>query len=46
MMNKIRDEHLHRAAVVYLRQSSMAQVRNNLESQRLQYALTKRASEL
>ena len=32
-------EHLARKAVVYLRQSSMAQVKHNQESQRLQYAL-------
>ena len=31
--------HLARKAVVYLRQSSIAQVRHNVESQRLQYAL-------
>ncbi|MDA1075509.1 MAG: recombinase family protein [Proteobacteria bacterium] len=33
-------EHLSRKAVVYLRQSSLAQVKHNTESQRLQYALT------
>ena len=37
---KLTPEHLARKAVVYLRQSSMAQVKHNLESQRLQYALT------
>ena len=37
---KITPEHLARKAVVYLRQSSMAQVKHNQESQRLQYALT------
>ena len=36
---KITPEHLTRKAVVYLRQSSMAQVKHNQESQRLQYAL-------
>jgi DNA invertase Pin-like site-specific DNA recombinase len=36
---KLTPEHLARKAVVYLRQSSMAQVKNNPESQRLQYAL-------
>ena len=40
---KITPEHLSRRAVVYLRQSSEGQVRNNLESQRLQYAMTERA---
>ncbi len=43
---KIRIEHLKRRAVVYVRQSSMRQVRDNVESQRLQYALTERAREL
>ncbi len=36
---KITPEHLSRKAVVYLRQSSAAQVKQNKESQRLQYAL-------
>ena len=40
---KVRSEHVSRKAVVYLRQSSMQQVRENLESQRLQYALAERA---
>jgi DNA invertase Pin-like site-specific DNA recombinase len=43
---KITPEHLGRKAVVYLRQSSDGQVRNNLESQRLQYAMADRAREL
>ena len=43
---KIRPEHLARRAVVYLRQSTLKQVRENLESQRLQYALVDRAKEL
>jgi DNA invertase Pin-like site-specific DNA recombinase len=49
MMNgeqKITAEHLARRAVVYLRQSSEGQVRNNLESQRLQYGLEQRARAL
>jgi len=37
--SKITARHLARKAVVYLRQSSIAQVRHNLESTRLQYAL-------
>jgi len=41
--SKVRSEHVSRKAVVYLRQSSMKQVRENLESQRLQYALAQRA---
>ncbi|MBM3413237.1 MAG: hypothetical protein FJY19_07685 [Bacteroidetes bacterium] len=40
---KITPEHLARRAVVYVRQSSDQQVRHNLESQRLQYALADRA---
>jgi DNA invertase Pin-like site-specific DNA recombinase len=36
---KITPEHLARKAVVYLRQSSPAQVKQNKESQRLQYSL-------
>lgn len=44
--SKVRAEHLARTAVVYLRQSSMKQVRENLESQRLQYALEDRARSL
>jgi DNA invertase Pin-like site-specific DNA recombinase len=37
---KITAEHLARKAVVYLRQSSMTQVKHNQESQRLQYGLS------
>ena len=37
--SKITARHLARKAVVYLRQSSIAQVRHHQESQRLQYAL-------
>jgi len=44
--HKITSEHLQRKAVVYLRQSSPRQVRENLESQRLQYGLLDRAREL
>ena len=39
---KIKPEHLARKAIVYLRQSSERQVRQNLESQRLQYELADR----
>lgn len=45
-MSKIRSEHLRRQAVVYIRQSTMDQVQNNLESQRRQYALADRARAL
>lgn len=44
--SKITPAHLERKAVVYLRQSSERQVRENTESQRLQYALVERAREL
>lgn len=43
---KISTDHLARKAIVYLRQSSLSQVKHNTESQRLQYALTERASHL
>ena len=43
---KIQARHLARRAVVYLRQSTLKQVRENLESQRLQYALADRARDL
>lgn len=43
---KIKLEHLNRRAVVYIRQSSLRQVQENVESQRLQYALADRAKTL
>jgi DNA invertase Pin-like site-specific DNA recombinase len=43
---KITLAHRARKAVVYLRQSSLKQVRENVESQRLQYALADRARAL
>ena len=39
MSGKITPDHLGRGAVVYIRQSTAAQVLGNLESQRRQYAL-------
>ena len=45
-MNKISADHLARRASVYIRQSTPDQVYNNLESQRLQYALVDRAKQL
>jgi DNA invertase Pin-like site-specific DNA recombinase len=39
MSSKITPDHLARIAVVYVRQSTMAQVIGNLESQRRQYDL-------
>jgi len=44
--NKLQPAHLARAAMVYLRQSSLSQVKHNVESQRLQYALAQRAKDL
>ena len=46
MHPKLRDTHLARKAVVYVRQSTAAQVQGNLESQRRQYGLAQRAREL
>src|SRR5712675_3724108 len=43
---KVRPEHLDRAAVVYVRQSSRQQVLEHSESTRLQYALAERAAAL
>lgn len=45
-MSKISADHLTRKAFVYVRQSSPGQVRNNLESKRMQYALADRARQL
>jgi DNA invertase Pin-like site-specific DNA recombinase len=44
--DKISDKQLGRAAYVYIRQSTLQQVRHNLESNRRQYALRERALEL
>ncbi len=46
MNTKIRSHHLERAAYVYVRQSSMHQVREHRESQRRQYELAEKAREL
>ncbi|TVY99127.1 recombinase family protein [Trebonia kvetii] len=43
LQQKIRPEHLNRAAVVYVRQSSRQQVLDHSESTRLQYGLAERA---
>ena len=40
---KIQPTHLSRQAVIYVRQSSIYQVQNHLESQKRQYALKDRA---
>ncbi len=44
--SKINPERLARAAIVYIRQSSLHQVEENLESQDLQYQLAQRARSL
>lgn len=44
--SKISTNHLAKKAIVYLRQSSPGQVKNNLESQRLQYELVEKAKNL
>ena len=44
--SKIKPDHLRRKALVYLRQSSERQTRENLESQRLQYGMADRARDL
>ena len=45
-MNRITADHLSRSAIVYVRQSSMQQVRNNVESRNWQYDLKVRAGQL
>src|SRR4051812_34203316 len=45
-MSKIQQTHLARTAYVYIRQSTMTQVHQNVESQRRQYALVERAKQL
>ncbi len=46
MSDKIKPHHLERKAVLYIRQSSAYQVSNNLESQKLQYAMQARLRQL
>ncbi|MGA7901507.1 MAG: recombinase family protein, partial [Terrimicrobiaceae bacterium] len=46
MSDKISTKQLERAAYLYIRQSTLQQVRHNLESNRRQYALRDRAHEL
>ena len=43
---KIRPDHLDRLAVIYVRQSTLFQVRENVGSKTRQYDLVKRAQEL
>src|SRR5438128_7233890 len=44
--NKIRATHLERTAIIYVRQSTMAHVRDNRESQARQYGLVEEAARL
>jgi hypothetical protein len=46
MSEKIRPHHLERKAILSIRQSSAYQVSNNLESQKLQYAMQERLRQL
>ena len=46
MSDKIQATHLERTALVYVRQSSLQQVRDHTEGQRQQYALVERARAL
>lgn len=45
-MSKIQAEHLQKQALIYVRQSTLAQVRENLGSQARQYDLKQRACDL
>lgn len=45
-IGRVTPAHLARRAPIYVRQSTLDQVANNLESQRRQYALVERAVEL
>src|SRR6202012_244990 len=45
-MSRIEAEHLDREAIVYVRQSTIDQVMNNVESRRRQYGLVERARQL
>ena len=46
MSDKIKPHHVERKAILYVRQSSTYQVQNNLESQKLQYAMRDRLCNL
>jgi excisionase family DNA binding protein len=45
-MSKIHQEHLEKTAYIYVRQSTMTQVQQNVQSQRCQYGLAERARQL
>src|SRR4051794_17366970 len=46
MSEKIKSHHLDRKAILYVRQSSTYQVTNNIESQKLQYAMQEQLRQL
>jgi DNA invertase Pin-like site-specific DNA recombinase len=46
MSEKLKPQHLSRKAILYVRQSSAYQVSHNLESQKLQYAMRERLTQL
>jgi DNA invertase Pin-like site-specific DNA recombinase len=46
MQSKITSNHLSRQAYIYVRQSSISQVKDHQESQRLQYKIAQRAQQL
>lgn len=46
MNDKIKSQHLGRKAILYIRQSSAYQVANNLESQKLQYGMQEKLTQL
>jgi len=46
MSDKIKPHHVERKAILYVRQSSAYQVQNNLESQKLQYAMERHLHQL
>ena len=46
MISKIQNNHTEKAAYIYIRQSSMAQVRHHQESTERQYALKEKALQL
>src|ERR1700693_4426031 len=46
MSEKLKSQHLSRKAILYVRQSSAYQVSHNLESQKLQYAMQQRLTQL
>jgi DNA invertase Pin-like site-specific DNA recombinase len=46
MSDKIKSQHLQRRSILYVRQSPTYQVHNNLESQKLQYAMRERLRHL